>query len=154
MDEKHEASKSVLFICLGNICRSAAAHAVMAQINREQKLGWHIDSRMMEALKHYGYTGFAHKAQQFMPDMAFQFDLLLAMDFTNFRDVQRTLKPHKKAIESQTGEALENKLRLFRDFDPEVSGQAEVHDPYYDGGRHFDQICPMIIRTCKKLAEQ
>ena len=168
MDKKHEAPKSVLFICLGNICRSAAAHAVMAQINREQKLGWHIDScgtsryhegfrpdsRMMEALKHYGYTGFAHKAQQFVPDMAFQFDLLLAMDLENFRDVQRTLKPHKKAIEAQTGEALENKLRLFRDFDPEVSGRAEVHDPYYDGGRHFDQICPMIIRTCKKLAEQ
>ena len=168
MNEKHEVKKSVLFICLGNICRSTAAHAVMAQINREQKLGWYIDScgtssyhegcrpdsRMMEALKHYGYTGFVHKAQQFVPDMAYQFDLLLAMDLANYRDVQRTLKPHRKAIEAQTGKALENRLHLFRDFDPEVSGRAEVPDPYYNGGRHFNLICPMVIRTCKKLAQQ
>ena len=159
MDEKR---KGVLFICLGNICRSVAAHAVMEQINREQKLGWHIDScgtsgyhrgarpdsRMMAALKQHGYAGFSHRAQQFVPDMAYQFDLLLAMDLQNYRDVQRTLKPHKEAIEEQTGKPLASRLRLFREFDPEVSERAEVPDPYYNGGKHFGLICPMIIRTC------
>ncbi|WGK70129.1 low molecular weight phosphotyrosine protein phosphatase [Candidatus Haliotispira prima] len=152
---------SVLFICMGNICRSPAAHAVMEQVNREQALSWNIDScgtcayhqgaapdsRMQKVLHHHGYQGFRHAAKLFQTGMAYEFDLLLAMDLHNYDDIYELLSHDAD---------LSGKLHLFRDFDPEVSeGQrAEVPDPYYNGAKSFEEVYRMIVRTCTNLAAQ
>ncbi len=153
---------SILFICMGNICRSPAAHAVMEQLNQKHQLGWRIDScgthayhkraspdtRMQKALRDHGYPKFQHFSQPFELGMAYEFDLLLAMDFQNYTYVREKLCHD---------ETLLQKLYLFRYFDPQVASEFnndEVLDPYYNGDKSFQEVYQMIVRTCEALTKQ
>lgn len=144
----------VLFVCLGNICRSPTAEGVFRALVRDAGLeraviidsagtgGWHAgespDPRMIEAARRRGYelTG---RARQVQTDDFRTFDLILAMDQSNY-DTLRGRSPSDATAE----------LRKFRDFDPEAPG-ADVPDPYYGGERGFDDVVDMVERTAREL---
>ncbi|MEM9424183.1 MAG: low molecular weight protein-tyrosine-phosphatase [Spirochaetota bacterium] len=153
--------QNLLFICMGNICRSPAAHAVMENLNQKHRLGWRIDScgtdafhqgaapdrRMQRELIQQGYPKFQHTAQRFRLDMAYQFDLLLAMDFHNYDRISEHIRHDKELLV---------KLHLFRDFDPQMppSQRGQVPDPYYNGEKSFREVFQMIERTCEHLVQK
>jgi protein-tyrosine phosphatase len=149
----------ILFVCLGNICRSPTAEGVMRQKLREAGLaddvdvesagtgGWHVghapDERASAAAGARGIT-LESRAQRFLTEHADEFDLILAMDRQNEADI-RALAP-----------AAEGKLHLLREFDPEAveAGDLEVPDPYYGGDSGFEDVLDMVERACDGLVEE
>jgi protein-tyrosine phosphatase len=148
----------ILFVCLGNICRSPTAEGVLRQklvgaglgedvdVESAGTGGWHVghppDSRATAAAAARGIT-LESRAQRFEQFHFDDFDLILAMDRQNLADM-RSLAPHA---------AAEGKLRLFREFDPlavEV-GDLEVPDPYFGGEDGFEDVLDMIDRACDGL---
>ena len=83
------------------------------------------------------------RARQFTGDDFDRFDLVLAMDNSNMLRLQN-LKPENE---------INDKLFLFRSFDPKNNGNLEVPDPYYGGDQGFNHVCDIIERTCPKLLE-
>ncbi len=150
---------SVLFVCLGNICRSPTAEGVMRALVREAGLqerieldsagtgGWHVgespDARATEAARRRGIVleGAARKVR--LRDFE-EFDLILAMDASNLRDLQR-LAPDEQARE---------KVRLLREWDPTADGDLDVPDPYYGGPGGFDRVLDLVQAACTALLEQ
>lgn len=135
------APKSILFVCLGNICRSPSAEGVMRQYCKQAKLdilldsagtaGYHIgespDHRAIKAGQTLGYDLQALRARQVKLSDFYQFDLILAMDHQNLDDLQ---KLRKIALDQAKDKSVAD-LRLF---DP--SGRA-VADPYYGEQKDF-----------------
>jgi protein-tyrosine phosphatase len=148
----------ILFLCLGNICRSPTAEGVLRQRLRDAGLGddvdvesagtgsWHIghapDSRAAAAAAARGVT-LASRAQRLERSHFDDFDLILAMDRDNVADAQ--------AIAPDAGAAA--KLRLFREYDPLAvsTGELEVPDPYYGGEDGFEDVLDMIERASDGL---
>jgi len=148
----------ILFVCLGNICRSPTAEGVMRHKLREAGLaedvdiesagtgGWHVghppDERASAAAAARGIA-LESRAQRFEPDHFDDFDLLIAMDRQNLADM-RAIAPHA---------AAEGKIHLLREFDPLAveSGDLEVPDPYYGGERGFEDVLDMVDRACDGL---
>jgi protein-tyrosine phosphatase len=140
----------VLFVCLGNICRSPAAEAVFARLVSEagweerftiDSAGtgrWHVgdpaDARMRDAARRRGIT-ITSIARQVVPADFEAFDLILAMDATNLATLRR-LAPA----------AHHGKIRLFRELDPDAAG-TDVPDPYYGGSEGFDDVLDIVTRT-------
>lgn len=133
----------VLMVCLGNICRSPMAEAVLAHLRPDWTVdsagtgGWHAgerpDHRTLAELKRHGIAT-AHRARQVAAGDFRRFDLILAMDAQNLRDLQ--------AIRPTDATA---RLELL---DPDG-----VPDPYYDGAEAFAAIYTQIDRCCRKLAQ-
>lgn len=137
----------VLFVCLGNICRSPTAEGVFRQQVRAAGLqdeieidsagtgDWHVgkapDSRTARAARQRGYALEELRARQFEVADFQRFDLILAMDQSNLRDLQ--------ALRPATARA-ELDLFLRRCGQPEH----EVPDPYYGGADGFDQVLDLI----------
>ena len=145
----------IALVCLGNICRSPMADVVLNQ--RLERAGlsgevevvsagtgeWHVgnpmDRRAAALLTTHGYDATRHLAQQFTADWFADYDLVLAMDRDNLRDVLAY------------GDHLDDpdRLRLFREFDPRAhDGDVEVPDPYYGGDDGFATVLAMVERTC------
>jgi protein-tyrosine phosphatase len=151
----------VLFVCLGNICRSPTGEGVMRALVDEAGLGakievdsagtgdWHVghppDARATEAAAAQGIT-LAGTARQVTPDDFERFDLLVAMDRTNQRDLE-ALAPD---------DAARAKVRLLREFDPQAvaAGDLEVPDPYYGGEDGFADVVAMVQRACAGLLDE
>ncbi|HTV84020.1 MAG TPA: low molecular weight protein-tyrosine-phosphatase [Dyella sp.] len=128
----------ILFVCLGNICRSPLVEAVARQRFAEAALdievascgtgGWHVgagaDGRMQEAAAAAGYRLDDHRGRQLSVADFAHYDLLLAMDCANLRDMRR-LAPH--AIE---------RTALFLDW-AGVAPMLEFPDPYFGGQASF-----------------
>ncbi len=149
--------KKVLFVCLGNICRSPAAEGVMQKKIRERSLdeqykidsagtsSFHIgeppDPRMAYAADQREIA-LESRARQFIYDDFKDFDLILAMDEENFEDI--SLKGSTKDME---------KVRLLREFDPEANGNLSVPDPYYGGAQGFDDVLDMLERSVENLID-
>jgi protein-tyrosine phosphatase len=149
----------LLFVCLGNICRSPTAEGVMRALVREAGLqerialdsagtgGWHVgespDARATEAAGRRGIVleGAARKVR---PRDFEEFDLILAMDASNLRDLQR-LAPDDEARE---------KVRLLREWDPTADGDLDVPDPYYGEPGGFDRVLDLVQAACTALLEQ
>jgi len=133
---------SILFVCLGNICRSPTAEAVTrtkvrslgldVQIDSAGTAGWHIGTPpygpMQDAARARGYDMSDLRAREVVPTDAQRFDLILAMDEENLCDLQGLGIP----------------ARLFTDYAPHM-GASFVPDPYYT--RDFDgALC--LIEVC------
>ncbi|HEX8119768.1 MAG TPA: low molecular weight protein-tyrosine-phosphatase [Solirubrobacteraceae bacterium] len=143
----------LLFVCLGNICRSPTAEGVMRHLVREAGLedrieidsagtgGWHVgappDERATEAARRRGIA-VEGAARRFDPADFDRFDLILAMDRENLRDL-RALAPDEEAAA---------KVRLLRGRD------LDVPDPYYGGPDGFDEVLDQVEEACRALLEE
>lgn len=145
----------VCLVCMGNICRSPMAEAVLratlathgvagVEVESAGTGGWHaggpMDRRAQLTLAEHGYDGSSHRARQFTSDWFDRYDLVLAMDNENLRAL-RGLGP---------GGA---RVRLFRSFDPSAGDGAEVPDPYYGGQDGFDTVLRQVEAAAAGLAK-
>ncbi len=149
-------SKSVLFVCLGNICRSPTAEAVFRQrvsdypqldlnIDSAGTGAWHLgenpDERSQQVGAQRGYPMSDLCARQVCPEDFEQFDYILAMDRTNL-DNLRQMAPSD----------YPGHLGLFLDYAD--TGVSEVPDPYYTGGdKGFHQVVDLIEAATDGLLE-
>jgi protein-tyrosine phosphatase len=141
----------VLFVCLGNICRSPTAEGVMRRVVRDEGLedeievesagtgGWHVgappDARATEAAARRGVE-LSGAARRFDPRRDFErYDLILAMDAENRRDVL-ALAPD---------DAARAKVRMFR------PGDLDVPDPYYGGEDGFEDVLDLVEEAATEL---
>ncbi len=154
--------RSVLFVCLGNICRSpmaeaifieqAAATGVLDKITVDScgTGNWHVggtaDPRTISACQRRG-TAIAHIARQIDAADFARYELIVAMDHANVRNLLALGCP-------------DGKLRLMRGFDPQHAAAAgELHslpivpDPYHDGDDEFDRVYSMLVPACRGLLD-
>lgn len=145
----------VLFVCLGNICRSPTADGVFRKVVEDEGLvdriqvdsagtaAYHVgespDSRSVAAAARRGYDLSPLRARQARSQDFEDFDLVLAMDLDNLRNLER-LCPSGR----------EDRLGLFLDFAENFS-EREVPDPYYSGARGFDLVLDMVEDGCRGL---
>jgi protein-tyrosine phosphatase len=146
----------VCFVCLGNICRSPTAEAVMRELVRDAGLtpeidldsagtaGWHIghapDTRAVDEAARRGIR-IVHRGRQFTRRDFDEFDLVLAMDHENRAQLLR-LAPH--------GDAADN-VRFLRSFDRDGDGVVEILDPYYGSVEDFVRAFDEIEQSCHGL---
>jgi protein-tyrosine phosphatase len=151
-------SLSVLFVCLGNICRSPTAHGVFEQLVAERGLAerirvdsagtaaFHIgappDHRSSKVAAGRGYDLTALRARQATSDDFHQFDYILAMDRDNLLNLQ-TIAP-------DIGRA---RLQLFLEYSNQQQ-YLEVPDPYYGGARGFDLVLDLIEEASIGLLDE
>ncbi|MDF9620718.1 low molecular weight phosphotyrosine protein phosphatase [Pseudomonas entomophila] len=144
----------VLFVCLGNICRSPTAEGVLrhqldaaglADVVQVASAGtgdWHVgkapDSRTCKAALVRGYDLSGQRAQQVKAEHFAEYDLVLAMDKSNLRNLQ-ALRPHNAKGE------LDLFLRRYG------AALDEVPDPYYGGVEGFEQVLDLIEAACREL---
>jgi protein-tyrosine phosphatase len=153
----------LLFVCLGNICRSPTAEGVMRSLIAREGLedeietdsagtgAWHVgsapDARATAAAQSRG-VALAGKARQVTPADFERFDMILAMDAANERD----LRLLAAGAGQPDGPRLEAKVRLLREFDPaSAAGDRDVPDPYYGGPGGFDDVFEMVAAACEGL---
>lgn len=148
----------LLFVCLGNICRSPSAENIMNHLIEQSGLSheifcdsagtssYHIgsppDRRMTEAARQRGIP-MQGKARQFTWDDFGDFDLILAMDRENFSDICY-LDPEGQ---------YRDKVKLMCDFCRHHSLK-EVPDPYYGGEAGFNLVIDLLLDACAGLLEQ
>lgn len=148
---------SVLFVCLGNICRSPLAEGVFLHLVRDEGLSerfevdsagtgsWHIgerpDPRSVAVAASHGVV-LPGCARQVRPDDFDRFDVIVAMDRENLRNLERMSPNGTRA-----------RLHLLREFDPEGGGD-EVPDPYFGGDHGFENVYRMVHRSCARLLEE
>ncbi|MBS1868820.1 MAG: low molecular weight phosphotyrosine protein phosphatase [Actinobacteria bacterium] len=151
----------LLFVCLGNICRSPTAEAVMARLVADARLehaievdsagtgAWHVgsppDERATAAAAARG-VAMRGTARQVRREDFDAFDLLVAMDDENHRNL-RALAPDAEAAA---------KVRLLREFDPAAAGAGslDVPDPYYGGADGFDRVLDLVEAACAGLLDE
>jgi protein-tyrosine phosphatase len=154
-----EMSKiKVLFVCLGNICRSPLAKGLFQQKIEQGKLtakimcdscgtsDYHIGEQPdHRTIKNAARNGLIlnHQARQFIEDDFYQFDYIIAMDSSNFGNIlSMTNNPN-----------LQSKAHKMRDFDtPDFKG-TNVPDPYFGGERGFQEVFEILDRCTQKLME-
>ncbi|MGI9625817.1 MAG: low molecular weight protein-tyrosine-phosphatase [Longimicrobiales bacterium] len=159
MDSKKtpDSPTAVLFVCLGNICRSPLAEGVFRELVSGEGLdeAFLIDSAGTGAyhagegpdprslavaeLNDVQLTGLA---RQVTPRDLETFDWVVAMDDDNLRSLRR--------LQSEAGSA---NIVLMRDFDPDGTG-GDVPDPYYGGPGGFQQVYEIVDRSCRAFLEQ
>jgi len=138
----------ILFVCTGNICRSPTAEGVFQYLLTDMGLdravtadsagthGYHVgeapDPRTVETAAKRGYDLSAQKARRVRTDDFEKFDLILAMDRGHLSYLQ-AMQPHGSKAE----------VRLFLDFHPSKDLK-DVPDPYYGGGRGFEDVLDMV----------
>jgi protein-tyrosine phosphatase len=148
---------SILFVCLGNICRSPLAEGVAAafaaQHGKEVQLdsagtgAWHIgnppDSRSIAIAQSYGVDISRQKARQLQVADFARFDLICAMDRQNLADIE--------AFRAANLEASDHaEVRLLLDFAPDGIGQ-DVPDPYYGDGSDFLHVWTLVNQAMPSL---
>ena len=156
-----DASVSVLFVCLGNICRSPLAEGVFLRLLEEKGLGdrvkvdsagtgaYHVgespDPRSVDVARRNGIelTGQARQVSEADLD---DFDYLVAMDRSNLQNLE-------SLASAGDGDAS---LHLLREFDPEggPGSDRDVPDPYYGGPGGFDRVYEMVDRSCRRLLDR
>jgi protein-tyrosine phosphatase len=155
-----ESPVRLLFVCLGNICRSPTAEAVMRHLVEEADLedqfeiesagtgSWHVgsqpDRRSTAAAAGRGIV-MEGQARQVDESDFFHYDMLLAMDGSNFDDL-KALAPSSD---------LESKVFMLREFDPESrdNPDLDVPDPYYGGPRGFEHVLDLVEAACRGLLD-
>ena len=150
---------NVLFICLGNICRSPAAQAVMQAMVDERGLtdrfyidsagigGWHIgdlpDKRMRVHARPRGYE-LTHRARKVQSSDFEDFDLIVGMDASNVDDLcnlAMTLEQQDKVV------MMGDYIRQYPNYD-------HVPDPYYEGSEGFELVLDLLQDACDNLLDR
>ncbi|AZO72768.1 MULTISPECIES: low molecular weight protein-tyrosine-phosphatase [unclassified Mesorhizobium] len=149
--------KSILFVCLGNICRSPLAEAVFRAVLSERgddqgivldsaaTGGWEAgsapDPRSIAVAIRHGIDISGQRARRIAPEDFSRFDLILGMDRSNVRDL-KALAP----------EAARDRIHLFLEF---ANGHArDVPDPYYEDQQAFASVYRMIREASEALAKR
>jgi len=151
----------LLFVCLGNICRSPTAEGVMRSLVQEAGLedtieidsagtgAWHVgsppDERAAAAARARGITLDGHARQVTVDDLD-DFDLVIAMDRANLCELRRLAPSEEERA----------KIRLLREFDPQSADteEPEVPDPYYGAPGGFDEVLELVDAACQGLLAQ
>ena len=142
--------KKILFVCLGNICRSPAAEGVFNQRIKDRGLeklfvvdsagtgGWHVgnlaDRRMREAALSRGIE-ITSKSRQIDENDLYEFDHILVMDKDNLNAVKLLIKDDMNYMNS--------KIKLILSFSKKVQSD-EVPDPYYGGQKGFEKVLDLL----------
>ncbi len=150
---------SVLFVCLGNICRSPVAEGVFRELVAEQGLAqqfscdsagtssYHLgdlpDRRSRENALEHGLT-LTHRARRMTGEDLAMFDYFVAMDQANYEAVM-------KISQRSVGLVHNDNVFLLREFDPAINDQPNVPDPYYEGPEVFEEVYEIAHRCCQKL---
>ena len=135
----------ILFVCLGNICRSPAAEGILRKKAKDRGLdlyiesagtgGWHVgdppDARMIKTAGKRGYKLDHLRARQVELSDFYTFDYLLAMDLSNQDDLLAMAPPNRECD-----------IRLFLDF--ASSSERETPDPYYGGDAGFEHVLNLL----------
>ncbi|HEU4623981.1 MAG TPA: low molecular weight protein-tyrosine-phosphatase [Steroidobacteraceae bacterium] len=145
----------ILFVCLGNICRSPSAEVVLRHIAAREApelgievdsagtAGYHIgeppDARSQEAARRRGYDMAHLRARIIEPGDFERFDLILAMDRHNLSTLRR-----------RAPVAVRERVRLFLEFAPEA-GVTDVPDPYYGGPTGFEEVLDLVEAASRGL---
>lgn len=145
----------VLFVCMGNICRSPTAQGVFEhhvrqsgshtwiQIDSAGTHAYHIgsapDQRSQAAARERGIDLSSQRARQVQASDFDEFDYILAMDSANLSDLQRQAKSQQRA-----------EIRLLMEY-ATLWNEREVPDPYYGGTRGFEKVLDMIEDASKGL---
>jgi protein-tyrosine phosphatase len=152
-----EVVSSILFVCMGNICRSPTAEAVFREIARREAAdiefrvdsagthGYHVgeppDRRAIMAARRRGYAMEHLRARQVEPVDFERFELLLAMDADNLAVLHRIAPAGHR-----------ERARLLLEFAPGV-GRREVPDPYYGGEAGFEEVLDLVEEAARGLLE-
>ena len=148
----------VMFVCMGNVCRSPLAHILLDIYLEKNDLtgrisvessgvnvfseGQALCSNIVRTASRRGLS-IEHYSRNFYPSDGEEFDLILAMDHTTMSRIKSTIKnaPSK------------GEVRFFRDYDPVKDGSSEVPDPWYGGNDESEMVFDMIERTMKPLVD-
>lgn len=159
-EEKNPRKKYLLFVCLGNICRSPAAEGIMKQMayDNPQLRGeiivdsagigaWHTgqlpDHRMREHAARRGYD-LNSRARQVKPEDFDRFDIVFGMDEENIADLKRVARNKDDRA----------KIRCLADYMTQHPEYSTVPDPYYGTGRDFELALDLIEDACREMAER
>ncbi len=151
----------ILFVCLGNICRSPTAEGVMRHVVRDEGLedaieidsagtgGWHVgappDERATAAARRRDIV-LDGAARKFEPADFDRFDLILAMDESNRREL----------LAQAPDEEARSRVRMLREFDPGSDGapDLDVPDPYYGGEEGFEHVLDLVHAATRGLLDR
>ncbi|MBO6118655.1 MAG: low molecular weight phosphotyrosine protein phosphatase [Bacteroidales bacterium] len=150
---------SILFVCLGNICRSPAAEGILKQKAAQKGLennvfvdsagigAWHTgqlpDMRMRRCGEKNGYD-FSSKARQIKRKDFERFDYIIVMDDDNYRDV-KMIAPTSGAM---------NKVHYIREYFNKYKSQQSVPDPYYGKEEDFQFAVDLLEDACEGIIQQ
>jgi protein-tyrosine phosphatase len=148
----------VLFVCLGNICRSPTAEGVFRRLVVEQGLegeieidsagthGYHVgsqpDPRALRAARQRGIDISGLRGRRATADDILRFDYVLAMDLENLENLLEICPP-----------GYEHKIRLLLEYAPQRP-EREVPDPYFGGANGFDRVLDMVDEAARGLLEE
>lgn len=151
----HDPRDAVLFVCLGNICRSPTAEGVfraaLVQLGLAEQIfadsagigDWHVgsppDRRAIQAARRRGYDLTALRGRQVVPADFTRFGWILAMDLSNLR-----------ALEVMRPPAYNGHLGLLLDLIPGAPVR-EVPDPYYGGPDGFERVLELVEQASAEL---
>jgi protein-tyrosine phosphatase len=147
----------VLFVCLGNICRSPLGAAILKKKIKDEGMdswvevdscgtsNYHIgdgaDLRTIASASRHGVP-VDHCARQLTKEDLDHFDFVFAMDKSNYQNILRLAR----------GTDVRSKIKLMRDFDPKAKG-AEVPDPYHGGEKDFQEVFDILDRCTTNFVE-
>ena len=148
----------ILFVCMGNICRSPSAEGVFRHLLTQRQVDlevevdsagthdYHVgeppDPRAVAAARRRGIDLSSLRARSVEPQDFEEFDLLIAMDEQNLRELR-----------SRAGPVHAARLRLMMDFAPDV-GRRAVPDPYYGGPQGFEDVLDLLEQASEGLLRQ
>jgi len=156
-DGGEKTQLSVLFVCMGNICRSPLAEGILRQgladaglvelvaIDSAATGNWHQgdapDPRSVETASSHGIDISAQRARQVMPEDYDRFDLIFAMDRSN-----------EATLRARAPSSRHDKIFLF--LDHTLGSRVDVPDPYHGGASGFEDVYQLLREGCNELVSR